>query len=123
MPAPAEPDSRRGFSGTSRDDSSMQRRGIFIEAAVSRRADCGADDPRSLVRAIRDARRRKAARIGDVGLRIVRGGFDEKSLEGLVDRKSPTLTAAQGAAPGRAVEDGPKPRPDGAVRGRLVDPV
>ena len=56
--------------------------GIFIEAAVSRRADCGADDPRSLVRAIRDARRRKAARIGDVGLRIVRGELRRKGPRG-----------------------------------------
>jgi transposase len=74
--------------------------------------------------------RSEAARIGGVGLQIVRDWvvrFNAEGPEGLVDRKAPgktpLLTAAQRAALARAVEEGPKPYLDGVVRWRLVDLV
>jgi transposase len=115
-------------------------------AAVALRADYGADDLRALAKASRDARqtrrllalaaiydggaRSEAARIGGVGLQIVRDWvvrFNAEGPEGLVDRaapgKAPLLTAAQRVALARAVEEGPKPYLDGVVRWRLVDLV
>ena len=115
-------------------------------AAIALRADYGAEDLRTLAKASRDARqtrrllalaaiydggaRSEAARIGGVGLQIVRDWvvrFNAEGPEGLVDRKAPgktpLLTAAQRAALARAVEEGPKPYLDGVVRWRLVDLV
>lgn len=113
-------------------------------AAIALRADYGADDLRVLAKASRDARqtrrllalasicdggaRGEAARIGGVGLQIVRDWvvrFNAEGPEGLLDRKAPgktpLLTEVQRAALARAVEDGPKPYLDGVVRWRLVD--
>jgi transposase len=73
-------------------------------------------------------RRSEAARIGGVGLQIVRDWvvrFNAGGPGGLLDRKAPgqapRLTAEQLAALARAVEAGPKPYLDGVVRWRLGD--
>ncbi|MFO7782813.1 MAG: helix-turn-helix domain-containing protein [Spirochaetia bacterium] len=74
--------------------------------------------------------RSDAARVGGVGLQIVRDWvvrFDAEGPAGLVDRKAPgktpLLTDVQRAALARTVEEGPKPYLDGVVRWRLVDLV
>ncbi len=115
-------------------------------AAIALRTDYGADDLRALAKASRDARqtrrllalaaiydggsRSEAARIGGVGLQIVRDWvvrFNAEGPEGLVDRKAPgktpLLTDDQRAALARTVDEGPKPYLDGVVRWRLVDLV
>lgn len=112
-------------------------------AAVALRADYGADDLRALAKTSRDARqtprllalaaiydgssRSDAARIGGVGLQIVRDWgvrFNAEGPEGLVDRKAPgktpLLTDDQRAALAQAADDGPKPYLDGVVRWRPV---
>jgi transposase len=117
-----------------------------MAAAVELRADYGADDLRRLAKASRDARqtrrllalaviydggsRTDAARVGGVGLQIVRDWvlrFNAEGPAGLVDRKapgnSPLLDAEHRAALAAAVEAGPKPYLDGVVRWRLVDLV
>lgn len=72
--------------------------------------------------------RTEAARIGGVGLRIVRDWvirFNAEGPEGLIDRKAPGKTSRLNAEPrtalARAVEAGPKPDREGVVRGRLID--
>lgn len=72
--------------------------------------------------------RSDAARIGGVGLQIVRDWvvrFNAEGPSGLVDRKapgpSPRLNDAQREALAAAVERGPTPASDGVVRWRLVD--
>ena len=115
-------------------------------AAMALRADCGADDLRTLAKASRDARqtrrllalaavfdgasRGEAARIGGVGLQIVRDWvvrFNAEGPDGLIDRKAPgktpLLTDDQRAGLARAAEEGPKPYLDGVVRWRLIDLV
>lgn len=69
-----------------------------------------------------------AARIGGVGLQIVRDWvlrFNAEGPSGLVDRKAPgkvpTLTAEQRAGLARGVEAGPEPWRDGVVRWRRID--
>ena len=76
------------------------------------------------------ASRSEAARIGQVGLQIVRDWvvrFNAEGFRGLVDRKargpSPRLNDAQRNALASAVERGPVPAADGVVRWRLVDLV
>jgi transposase len=115
-------------------------------AAIALRADFTADELRALAKASRDARqtrrllalasiydgaaRSEAAKIGGVGLQIVRDWvvrFNAEGPDGLIDRKAPgkrpLLTQAQRTALARAVEAGPKPYLDGVVRWRLVDLV
>jgi transposase len=115
-----------------------------MAAAIRLRSDYSADDLRKLARASRDAKqtrrllalasiydggsRTAAARIGGVGLQIVRDWvvrFNAGGPSGLVDRKAPgqapCLTAEQLAALARAVEAGPRPYLDGVVRWRLGD--
>ena len=112
--------------------------------AIELRADYGADELRRLARSSLDAKqtrrllalaaiyegesRTKAARIGGVGLQIVRDWvlrFNATGPVGLMDRKAPgrapLLDDDQRAALSRAVEDGPKPYLHGVVRWRLVD--
>jgi transposase len=112
--------------------------------AMALRADHGADDLRRLARAGRDAsqtrrrlalaaisegaRRTAAARIGGVGLQIVRdwvARFKAEGPAGLVDRKAPgqppRLTLQQRVALAQAVEAGPSPEVHGVVRWRRVD--
>jgi transposase len=113
-------------------------------AALRLRSDYSADDLRRLSRASRDAAqtrrllalamiyeggsRSTAAKIGGVGLQIVRDWvlrFNATGPEGLLDRKAPgkkpLLTDQQRAALIGAVEAGPKPYLDGVVRWRLID--
>ena len=115
-------------------------------AAIALRADFTADDLRARAKASRDARqtrrllalaaiydggaRSEAAKIGGVGLQIVRDWvvrFNAEGPDGLIDRKAPgkapLLTEAQRMALARTVEAGPKPYLDGVVRWRLVDLV
>jgi transposase len=115
-------------------------------AAVQLRSDYSGDDLRRLARASRDAAqtrrllalaaiydggsRSMAARIGGVGLQIVRDWvlrFNAQGPGGLVDceapGKTPLLGAAQRTALAQAVEAGPTPYLDGVVRWRLVDPA
>ena len=112
--------------------------------AIALRTDHGADELRRLARASRDAAqtrrllalaaiqdgasRTEAARIGGVGLQIVRDWvlrFNAEGPAGLVDRKAPgkppQLTSEQRASLAQAVEAGPEPELHGVVRWRLVD--
>ncbi len=115
-------------------------------AAVQLRSDYSGDDLRRLARASRDAAqtrrllslaaiydggsRSMAAKVGGVGLQIVRDWvlrFNGQGPDGLLDRKAPgktpLLSQAQRAALAQAVEAGPKPYLDGVVRWRLLDLV
>jgi transposase len=115
-----------------------------MAAAIGLRGDFTGDDLRRLARDSRDGNqvrrllvlaaiydggsRTEAARIGGVGLQIVRDWvvrFNAEGAAGLVDRKAPgkmpALTAEHRAALARAVEAGPKPYLDGVVRWRLID--
>lgn len=117
-----------------------------MAAAIELRGDFVGDDLRRLARRSRDGKqvrrllalaavydggsRREAARIGGVGVQIVRDWvvrFNAEGPEGLIDRKAPgkapILSNAQRTALVRAVEDGPRPYLDGVVRWRLVDLV
>lgn len=120
-PAPAEPDSPRGIPSRAWDDSPWRAAG---GSSWEQRSHCG----RTAGRTICDGgARSEAARIGGVGLQIVRDWIARFDAEGLVDRKAPgktpLLTDDQRAALARTVEDGPKPYLDGVVRWRLVDLV
>jgi transposase len=115
-----------------------------MAAAIRLRSDYSADDLRGLAKASRDAKqtrrllalasiydggsRTAAARIGGVGLQIVRDWvvrFNAGGPGGLLDRKAPgqapRLSPEQLAALAQAVEAGPKPYLDGVVRWRLGD--
>ena len=117
-----------------------------MAAAIELQGGFTGDDLRRLARSSRDAKqvrrllalaaicdggtRTEAARIGGVGLQIVRDWvvrFNAEGPDGLLDRKapgkSPTLKAEQRAALADAVEAGPKPWRDGVVRWRLIDLV
>ena len=117
-----------------------------MAAAIELRGDFTGDDLRRLARSSRDAKqvrrllalaaicdggtRTEAARIGGVGLQIVRDWvvrFNAEGPDGLIDRKAPgkapTLTPEQRAALAGAVEAGPEPWRDGVVRWRLIDLV
>ena len=112
--------------------------------AIALRADHGADELRRLARASRDAAqtrrllalgaiqdgasRTEAARIGGVGLQIIRDWvlrFNAEGPAGLVDRKAPgkppLLAPEQRASLAHALEVGPEPELHGVVRWRLVD--
>ncbi len=117
-----------------------------MAAAIELRGYFSGDELRRLARESRDAkqvrrllalavireggRRTEAARIGGVGLQIVRDWvlrFNAEGPDGLLDRKapgkSPTLSADQRTALARVVEAGPEPWRDGVVRWRLIDLV
>ena len=112
--------------------------------AIALRADHGADGLRRLARTSREAAqtrrllalaaiydgasRTEAARMGGVGLQIVRdwvARFNAEGPAGLVDRKAPgkppRLTSQQRVALAQAVEAGPMLEVHGVVRWRLVD--
>ena len=113
--------------------------------AIVLRADHGADDLRRLARASRDAARTRrllalaaicdgasrteAARVGCVGLQIVRDWvmrFNAEAPTGLLDPppgKPSLLKLEQRAALAKAVEVGAKPELHGVVRRRLGDLV
>jgi transposase len=74
------------------------------------------------------ATRSEAAKIGDVGLQIVRDWvlrLNARGPDGLLDGKSPghppKLNAAQRQAIARMIESGPIPAVHGVVRWRLID--
>ena len=74
------------------------------------------------------ARRSEAAKIGGVGLQIVRDWvlrFNARGPDGLLDGKSPghprKLNAAQRQAIAGMIESGPIPAVHGVVRWRLID--
>ncbi|HEY5829726.1 MAG TPA: IS630 family transposase, partial [Hyphomicrobiaceae bacterium] len=117
-----------------------------MAVAIELRADLSGDELRRLARGSRDAKqvrrllavaaildggtRTEAARVGGVGLQIVRDWvlrFNAEGPDGLIDRKAPgkapTLTAEQRAALARIVGAGPEPWRDGVVRWRLIDLV
>jgi transposase len=118
---------------------------IFVVAApLALRSDFTAADLRRHARQSRDANqarrllalatiyeggsRSDAARIGGVGLQIVRDWvvrFNASAVDGLIDRKapgpSPRLNDGQRRALAMMVEDGPNPAVHGVVRWRLVD--
>jgi len=108
------------------------------------RGDFTGDDLRRLARGSRDGNqvrrllalaviyeggsRTEAARVGGVGLQIIRDWvvrFNAEGPAGLLDHKAPgktsILNAAHRAALARAIEAGPKPYLDGVVRWRLID--
>jgi transposase len=124
----------------------MENERDSMGTAVQLRGDYSGDDLRRLARASDDAAqtrrllalaaiydggsRSMAAKIGGVGLQIVRDWvlrFNAQGPAGLLDRKAPGKTPllgeAQRAALARAVEAGPKPHLDGVVRWRLLDLV
>ncbi len=113
-------------------------------AAVVLREDYSAEDLRALARESRDANhtrrllslaeiydggtRTQAARIGGVGLQVIRDWvlrFNTGGPNGLIDRKAPgkapTLDQEQRRAMVDIVERGPTPAIHGVVRWRLVD--
>jgi len=113
-------------------------------AAVALRKDFCGDDLRRLAKGSKDGaqsrrllalaqiydggRRRAAARIGGVGLQVVRDWvvrFNARGADGLLDRKAPgrrpKLDGAQRQALAELVEQGPVPAIHGVVRWRLVD--
>ena len=115
-------------------------------AAVALREDYDGPGLRRLAKATKDAgqsrrllalaeiydnaRRSDAARIGGVGLQVVRDWvlrFNADGPSGLIDRKAPgqpaKLNATQRQALARAVESGPIPAIHGVVRWRLNDLV
>jgi transposase len=115
-----------------------------MASAVTLRSDFDGAGLRSLARVSKDAKqvrrllalaaiyegstRGEAARIGGVGLQIVRDWvvrFNAKGPDGLVDGKAPgartLLSAEQRRALLHIVEDGPIPASHGVVRWRLID--
>ena len=115
-----------------------------MSAALALRTDYTGTDLRQLARDTRDAAqarrllalaeicdggsRSEAARIGGVGLQIVRDWvlrFNAEGPNGLIDRKAPgptpRLNEEHRAALAAAVESGPIPAIHGVVRWRLID--
>jgi hypothetical protein len=110
-------------------------RGFSMAAAIELRDDLSGDDLRHPARGRRDAKRHAGCwrwrsflmaaherrRPGWAGsfLQIVRDWvlrYNAEGPEGLVNRKAPTLRAAQRAALAGAVESCPEPWRDGVVR-------
>src|ERR1700742_2953434 len=117
---------------------------VVMAAAIALRSDFTGPDLRRLARrtpAAKQARRllavatiydggsrSDAARVGDVGLQIIRDWvlrFNAEGPDGLLDRKAPgpepRLTEAHGTALMAIIESGPIPAVHGVVRWRLVD--
>jgi transposase len=115
-----------------------------MAAAIGLGGDYTAHELRRLAKASRDAKqtrrllslaaiydggsRTEAARIGGIGLQVVRDWvlrFNSEGPAGLIDRKAPGKTALlkeeHRCALAQAVEAGPAPWRDGVVRWRLVD--
>lgn len=115
-----------------------------MAAGIDLRSDFDANILRRIARASKDGRqvrrllalaaiydgetRSEAARIGGVGLQIVRDWvvrFNERGPDGLIDGKAPgalpLLSAEQRHGLLRVVEAGPIPASHGVVRWRLID--
>src|SRR3954451_8226297 len=120
------------------------RRGFSMAAAIELRGDFTGDDLRRLARSSRDAKqvrrllalaairgggsRTEAARIGGVGLQIVRDWvvrFNAEGPDGLIDRKAPgpepRLTDAHRTALAAIIQSSPIPAVHGVVHWRLID--
>ncbi len=117
-----------------------------MAAAIALRGDFEASDLRRLAKATKDAAQSRrllalaeiydggarfdAARIGGVGLQVIRDWvlrFNADGPEGLIDRKAPgqppKLDESQRQALAAIVESGPVPAIHGVVRWRLKDLV
>ena len=115
-----------------------------MAAAIELRGDFGSAELRALARTVKDAgqarrllalaviydggRRTEAAKIGSVGLQIIRDWvlrFNARGPDGLIDGKAPgnpsKLNDDQRQALAGIVERGPIPAIDGVVRWRLID--
>jgi transposase len=115
-----------------------------MPAATALRTDFTGSELRQLARYTRDANqarrllalaviydggsRSEAARVGGVGLQIIRDWvlrFNAEGPEGMIDRKAPgptpRLSAEHRAALAAAIESGPIPAIHGVVRWRLID--
>jgi transposase len=115
-----------------------------MSAPIPLRQDFGASQLRSFARKTKDgpqarrllalaaiydgATRTEAAKIGGVGLQIIRDWvlrFNERGPDGLLDGKSPgqspKLNDDQRQALARMIESGPIPAVHGVVRWRLID--
>lgn len=113
-------------------------------SAIELRSDYDGDDLRGLAKGSRDAgqvrrllalasvydggSRSHAAKIGGVGLQVIRDWvlrFNKHGPDGLIGRKAPgktpLLNDEQRRVLAAAIEAGPKPCLDGVVRWRLVD--
>ena len=145
IPAQAADDSRRRYPLRRRRDSPWKTSaGFSTAAAIQLRNDLSGDDPRRLARVGRDAKqvrrllalavvldggmRTEAARLGGVGLQIVRDWvirFNARGPDGLLDGKAPgprsRLNDVQRQALVDVVESGPIPAIHGVVRWRLID--
>src|SRR6266581_3703391 len=121
-----------------------ERRRFVMSAPIPLRRDFGACQLRGLAKKTKDgpqarrllalaaiydgATRSEAAKIGGVGLQIIRDWvlrFNARGPDGLLDGKSPgqpsKLNDAQREAVARMIESGPIPAVHGVVRWRLVD--
>src|ERR1043166_4204126 len=121
-----------------------ERRRFAMSVPIPLRSDFGASQLRGLARKSKDgpqarrllalaaiyegATRSEAAKIGGVGLQIVRDWvlrFNARGPDGLVDGKSPghppKLNNAQRQAVARMIESGPIPAVHGVVRWSLID--
>ena len=117
---------------------------VTMAAGIALRSDFTGRDLRRLARRVQDARqagrllalatiydggsRSDAARVGDVGLQIIRDWvlrFNAEGPDGLLDRKAPgpkpRLTEQHRTALIAIIESGPIPAVHGVVRWRLVD--
>ena len=112
-----------------------------MRSAIALRTDFTGSELRQLARYTRDANqarrllalaviydggsRSEAARVGSVGLQIIRDWVLRFNAEGLIDRKAPgptpRLNAEHRAALAAAIESGPIPAIHGVVRWRLID--
>ncbi len=115
-----------------------------MAAAIGLRGDFGSAELRALARTVKDAgqarrllalaviydgaRRTEAAKIGSVGLQIIRDWvlrFNASGADGLIGGKAPgspsKLSDNQRQALARIVERGPIPAIHGVVRWRLID--
>ena len=115
-----------------------------MAAAIELRGDFGSAELRALARTVKDAgqarrllalaviydggRRTEAAKIGSVGLQIIRDWvlrFNARGPDGLIDGKAPgnpsKLNDDQRQALAGIVERGPIPAIHGVVRWRLID--
>ena len=115
-----------------------------MRSAIALRTDFTGSELRQLARYTRDANqarrllalaviydggsRSEAARVGGVGLQIIRDWvlrFNAEGPEGMIDRKAPgptsRLNAEHRTALAAAIESGPIPAIHGVVRWRLID--
>src|SRR4030088_1568312 len=134
----------RRFTNQLSSDSTWRTLEVDMSVPIPLRVDFDAVQLRGLARKAKDgpqarrllalaaiydgAKRTEAAKIGGVGLQIVRDWvvrFNARGPDGLLDGKSPgqppKLNDAQRQAVARMIESGPIPAIHGVVRWRLID--